>query len=163
MITIRKATLADAKQIWQILRVTNSKGNSFPFLAEKDEEEKEMMAYWLANDKYAYVATEDEIILGTFYLKDNQPGRGAHIANAGYAVSEKSRGKGIGKLMGEFSLKEAKQLGYKAMQFNLVVKTNQAAVNSWKSIGFDIIGEIPQAFNHKELGFVNAYIMYQKL
>ena len=163
MITIRKATLADAKQIWQILKVTNSGGNTFPFLTEKDQEEKEMMDYWLANDKHVYVAEEDGTILGSLYLKDNQPGRGAHIANAAYTVSEKSRGKGVGKLMGEFSLKEAKQLGYKALQFNLVVKTNQAAVNLWKSIGFEIIGEIPEAFQHKEFGFVNAYIMYQKL
>lgn len=163
MITIRKATLADAKQIWQILKTTNGKGNSFPFLAEKDSEEKEMMDYWLAKDKQVYVAEENGTILGSLYLKDNQPGRGAHIANVAYTVSEASRGKGVGKLMGEFSLKEAKQIGYKALQFNLVVKTNQTAVNLWKSIGFEIIGEIPEAFNHKELGFVNAYIMYKKL
>ena len=163
MITIRKATLADAKQIWQILKVTNCGGNTFPFLAEKDLEEKAMMDYWLAKDKHVYVVIENEVILGSLYLKDNQPGRGSHIANAAYTVSEASRGKGIGKLMGEFSLKEAKQLGYKALQFNLVVKTNQAAIKLWKSIGFEIIGEIPEAFNHKELGFVNAYIMHQKL
>jgi len=163
MITIRKAIEADAKQIWQILKTTNSGGDSFPFLAEKDLEEKEMMNYWLANDKHTYVAIEDETILGSLYLKDNQPGRGSHIANAAYTVSEKSRGKGVGKLMGNFSLKEAKHLGYKAIQFNLVVKTNQAAVNLWKSIGFEIVGEIPEAFQHKEFGFVNAYILYQKL
>ena len=65
--------------------------------------------------------------------------------------------------MGEFSLEEAKQLGYKAMQFNLVVKTNTTAVALWKKIGFDIIAEIPEAFQHKDLGYVNAYIMYRKL
>ncbi len=122
-----------------------------------------MMEYWMDKNNHVYVALENDEILGSFYMKNNQPGLGSHIANAGYAVAEECRGKGVGKLMGEFSLVEAKKLGYSAMQFNLVVKTNEKAVRLWKSIGFEIIGEIPQAFNHKELGFVNAYIMYKKL
>lgn len=85
------------------------------------------------------------------------------MANASYAVKTDKNRLGIGKKMGEYSLQIAKELGYKAMQFNLVVKSNEKAVKLWQSIGFQIIGEIPDAFNHANLGMVNAYIMYQKL
>ncbi len=161
MISIRKAIPADAVSIWPIVKTVNIGGNYFPFSPELNE--SEMMEYWMDKNNNVYVALENDVILGSFYLKNNQPGLASHIANAGYAVAEECRGKGIGKLMGEFSLTEAKKLGYRAMQFNLVVKTNEKAVRLWKNIGFEIIGEIPEAFNHKELGFVNAYIMYQKL
>ena len=96
-------------------------------------------------------------------MKDNQPGLGSHVANAGYMTSPDAFGKGIGKAMALFSLEEAKNLGYRAMQFNLVIKTNERAVELWKKLGFAIIGEIPEAFNHKSLGLTNAYIMYRKL
>lgn len=161
MISIRKATPADARAIWQILQAINKRGDSFSFLPETQE--TEMMNYWMNKDKHVFVACDGNEIVGSFYLRDNQPGLGDHIANAAYAVAENKGGKGIGRLMGEFSLAEAKKLGYKAMQFNLVVKTNTKAVTLWKSIGFEIIGEIPEAFRHKELGLVNAYIMFQKL
>lgn len=96
-------------------------------------------------------------------IKDNQPDLGSHIANAGYLTLPSARGKGVGMDMGEFSLVEAKRLGYQAMQFNIVVKSNQGAVRLWQKLGFEIIGEIPEAFNHLHLGMTNAYIMYQKL
>jgi ribosomal protein S18 acetylase RimI-like enzyme len=98
-----------------------------------------------------------------FLIKDNQPGLGAHIANAAYMVSEKAEGKGIGKSMCLYSLDEAKRLGYLAMQFNIVIKSNERAVKLWQKLGFQIIGEIPEAFRHKQLGLTNAYIMYRKL
>ena len=88
---------------------------------------------------------------------------GAHVANGSYMVSETASGQGIGKKMGEFSLSEAKRLGYMAMQFNIVIKSNTRAVHLWQNLGFKIIGEIPDAFNHKENGLTNAYIMYRKL
>ena len=109
------------------------------------------------------MATYDEEIVGTFIIKDNQPGLGSHIANASYMVSGKASGKSIGKAMGEFSLEEARRLGYQAMQFNIVVKSNIRAVQLWQKLGFNIIGEIPEAFNHKDKGLTNAYIMYRKL
>jgi ribosomal protein S18 acetylase RimI-like enzyme len=102
-------------------------------------------------------------IVGTFFLKDNQPDLGSHIANAGYMVSPQAKGKGVGRAMAEFSLEEARRLGYRAMQFNFVVKTNEMAVRLWLALGFEIIGEIPEAFNHAEKGLANAYIMYRQL
>lgn len=158
---IRKAEPNDQDAIWSILQQVISRGDSFVFDPHSTKEK--MMAYWLAEDKHTYVAILDGMIVGSFFIKDNQPGLGSHIANAGYMTSPAASGKGIGKAMGLFSLEEARRLGYKAMQFNIVVKSNVRAVQLWQSIGFKIIGEIPEAFNHHSLGMTNAYIMYQKL
>jgi ribosomal protein S18 acetylase RimI-like enzyme len=122
-----------------------------------------MMGYWLGEDKNTYVAELEGEIAGTFYLKANQPDRGSHVVNAGYMVSPKSAGKGIGKAMAEFSFEEAKRLGFLAMQFNYVVKTNTPAVNLWKKMGFEIVGEVPEAFSHPKFGLTNVYVMYRKL
>ena len=161
MVEIRKAVEEDNDQIWDIIKEVISKGDTYTF--SPDSSKEEMISYWFGRDKHTYVAIDEKIIVGTFIIKNNQPGLGSHIANASYMVSEKSSGKGIGKLMGEFSLKEAKRVGYLAMQFNIVVKSNTRAIALWKLLGFDIIGEIPDAFNHKEKGLTNAYIMYRKL
>ena len=115
------------------------------------------------NTQTVYVAVEDGKILGTYYIKSNQPGHGSHVCNAGYIVSTEARGKGIGKTMCLHSLDEAKKLGYKAMQYNLVVSTNKGAVKLWESCGFKIVGTLPKVFNHKELGFVDAFVMFKEL
>jgi ribosomal protein S18 acetylase RimI-like enzyme len=161
MIVIRKATKEDASQIWKIIESVISSGDTYTFDPYTPQET--MLNYWLGADKYTYVAVNEDIIVGTFWLKDNQPGLGSHIANGAYMTSPFARGQGVGKLMGEFSLLEAKRLGYRAVQFNIVVKTNELAVRLWQKLGFQIIGEIPEAFNHQKYGLVNAYIMYQKL
>jgi len=161
MLEIRKAVEADNDQIWDIIKEVISTGDTYIF--SPDSSKEEMISYWCGNDKHTYVAINEKIIVGTFIIKNNQPGLGSHIANASYMVSEKSSGKGFGKLMGEFSLTEAKRLGYLAMQFNIVVKSNVRAIALWKHLGFEIIGEIPDAFNHMENGLTNAFIMYRKL
>jgi ribosomal protein S18 acetylase RimI-like enzyme len=161
VIHIRKSLAADADEIWTILQPIIHEGDSFVYSPLSTKEE--MLGYWLDKKKHTYTALINDKIVGTFFIQDNQPGLGSHIANAGYATSPKAYGQGIGKQMGIFSLEEARRLGYKAMQFNIVVKTNERAVKLWKDIGFKIIGEIPDAFQHRALGQVNAYIMYQKL
>ena len=110
-----------------------------------------------------YVAVEGGEILGTYYIKPNQPGLGAHVCNAGYMVSAMARGKGIGRAMCAHSLQEAVKLGFKAMQYNLVASTNGFAIQLWKDMGFDIIGTLPKAFNHKTKGLSDAHIMYRVL
>ncbi len=112
--------------------------------------------------KNTYVATLNNKVVGTFIIKNNQPDLGSHIAYASYITLSSLSGQGIGKAMGEFSFKEAKRLGYKAMQFNIVVKSNDQAVRLWKKLGFEILGELPEAFNHIQNGLTNAYIMYRK-
>ena len=161
MIHIRKALPGDAGEIWNIIHRVIQDGDTYAF--DPSSSKDEMLAYWCAADKHTYVAVINEEIKGTFIMKDNQPGLGSHVANAGHMTSPDAFGKGIGKAMALFSLEEAKNLGYRAMQFNLVIKTNERAVELWKKLGFAIIGEIAEAFNHKSLGLTNAYIMYRKL
>jgi GNAT superfamily N-acetyltransferase len=158
---IRGFEETDREVVWDIIHKVIASGETYVF--HPDSSREKMLAYWLASDKQVYVATVENKVVGTFTLKPNQPDRGAHIANGSYMVSPDHAGKGVGTFMGKYSLEEAKRLGYLAMQFNIVIKSNENAVKLWKKVGFDIIGEIPNAFNHPKLGMINAYIMYKSL
>jgi ribosomal protein S18 acetylase RimI-like enzyme len=138
-----------------------STGDTYVFSLGSSKEK--MLSFWCRDDKLTYVALIDNKIVGTFFIKDNQPDLGSHIANAGYMTAPSVFGKGIGKAMGEFSIAEARRFGYKAMQFNIVVKSNETAILLWKKLGFEIIGEIPNAFDHRQKGLTNAYIMYRRI
>ncbi len=161
MIEIRSAVDADKPAIWQIIKTVIAGGDTYVFAPHTPEDE--MMSYWFSPDKHNYVAVLDDEVVGTFWLRANQPGLGSHVANAAYMVTPHATGKGIGKQMALWSFEEAKRLGFTAMQFNFVVKSNTVAVNLWKSVGFEVIGEIPDAFNHSKNGLTNSYIMYRKL
>jgi L-amino acid N-acyltransferase YncA len=161
MIEIRKAVDADWNQIWQIVREVFARGDTYAYSPDMDKEQGYKI--WMESPTATYVAVENEEILGTYYIKPNQPGLGAHVCNAGYMVSAKARGKGIGRSMCAHSLKEAVKLGFKAIQYNLVAATNVFAIQLWKDMGFEIIGTLPKAFNHKTKGLVDAHIMYQLL
>lgn len=170
MTTIRKATEADKPAVWQIIKSVIAGGDTYVFDPETPEDE--MIAYWFSPEKHVYVAVSEppesadgqaDEILGTYWLKPNQPGLGDHVANGAYMVSPDAKGKGVGKQMALHSIEEARSLGFRAVQFNFVVKSNTVAVNLWKSVGFEVIGEIPDAFRHSKNGHTNAYIMYRKL
>lgn len=158
---IRVAKVEDADALWEIIHEIIKTGDTWIF--DPNSSKEKMLTYFFDEKKYLYVAEIEGKIVGTFFFTENQKDLGNHIANAGYMVHPKLQIKGIGRRMGEFSLIEAKRLGFKAMQFNFVVKSNEKAVHLWKSLGFEIIGEIPEAFQHAILGLVNAYIMYKKL
>lgn len=161
MIEIRKITPADYDEVWEIIRAVISTGDTYLFHPTSSKDK--MLSYWCGADKYTYIALIDNKIAGTFCIKDNQPDLGSHVANASFMASPNFAGQGVGKTMGLYALEEAKNLGYKAMQFNMVVKSNERAVELWKKLGFQIIAEIPDAFNHQQLGLTNAYIMFRKL
>lgn len=161
MLQIRTANESDKPAVWQIIKAVIATGDTYVF--EPDTPEEEMIAYWFAPEKHTYVAEDAGTIVGTFWLKANQPGLGSHVCNAAYMVAPDAAGRGIGRKMAEFSFDEARRLGFTAMQFNFVVRSNTAAVKLWESIGMEVIGEIPDAFRHRELGLTNAYIMYRKL
>ena len=161
MAEIRKATEADKPAVWRIIKAVIAGGDTYTFAP--DTPEQEMISFWFSPEKHVYVAEENGEILGTYWLKANQPGLGDHIGNGGYMVSPDAKGKGIGKQMALHSIEEAERIGYHAIQFNFVVKSNTAAVNLWKSVGFEVIGEIPDAIRHSKNGLTNAYIMYRKL
>lgn len=161
MLNFRLAAQSDSDALWEIIKPIIREGSTYVFSSDSSEEK--MLAYWLGEDKRTYVAESDGKIVGTFYLKANQPDRGSHIVNAGFMVYQHIIGKGIGKAMAEFSFAESKRLGFQAMQFNYVVKSNTAAVHLWKKLGFEIVGEVPDAFTHPKLGLTNVLLMYRKL
>ncbi len=158
---IRPANHADDDAIWSIFHAVIASGDTYVFDPHMPREQA--LAYWLRSDTHTYVAELEGQVVGTYILKPNQPALGSHVANAGFMVSPKARGAGVGRLMGEHCLDEARRLGFRAMQFNLVVSTNEAAVRLWQRLGFQIIGTIPEAFRHSRQGFVDAYVMYQSL
>lgn len=161
MIEIRRAENEDFDQIWLILHEVFLKGNTYAF--SPDTTREEAFQLWIEMPLATYVATENSHLVGTYFIKPNQPGLGSHVCNAGYVVASNARGKGIGKLMCEHSLEEAKKYGFKAMQYNFVVSTNQVAIELWKKCGFDIVGTLHKAFKHIEHGLVDVFIMYQWL
>ena len=160
-IAIRTATTQDFGQVWDIIKQVISTGDTYVFAPDSGKEK--MLAYWCGDDKHTYVVTIDEKIIGTFFIKDNFPDLGSHVANASFMTLPSVSGQGIGTAMGKYSLNEARRLGYKAMQFNIVVKNNEGAIRLWKKLGFEIVGEIPDAFNHSQNGLINAYIMWRRL
>jgi ribosomal protein S18 acetylase RimI-like enzyme len=161
MVDIRKAEDRDKTAIWQIIKSVLAGGDTYVF--DPDTPEDEMLAYWFSPEKHVFVAEDGGEILGTYWIKANQPGLGSHVGNGAYMVSPNAKGKGIGRKMAEHSIEEAGRLGFHSIQFNFVVKSNEVAVRLWKSVGFEVIGEIPEAFNHKQNGLTSALIMYRKL
>ena len=158
---IREYQDEDWKDVWCILNDVFSTGDTFP--NSPDTSENEAWKYWIEQTKYTFVAKHNGKIVGSYYIKNNQLGLGSHIANAGYVVIVDSRGEGVGLSLAKHSLEFAKHKGYLAMQFNLVVSTNRSSIGLWKKLDFSVIGTIPEAFNHKIKGLVDAYIMYRRL
>ncbi len=160
-IKIRPSEKKDFDEIWRIFKSVIASGNTYVNRAETTKDEAR--AKWENKNAKTFVAEIDEKIVGVSLLKPNYVDRGSHVANASYIVDENLRGAGIGKALALHSISTAKELGYKAMQFNFVVSTNVAAVNLWKSVGFKIIGTIPKGFNHKDSGYVDAFVMFREL
>jgi len=137
-------------------------GETYPYAMDMTVDQARRM--WLDITESAYVAEDDDgSLLGTYYIKPNQPTLGAHVANCGYMVAAQARGRGVATSMCEHSQEEAVRLGYRAMQFNLVVEPNEASVYLWKKLGFNVVGRLPGAFKHPRLGYVDAFIMYKEL
>ena len=110
-----------------------------------------------------YVAEYAGRVIGTYFVRPNQPGRGDHVANGGYIVAAEARGRGLASELCAHSLDTARRLGYRAMQFNFVVATNAAAVRVWEKHGFAVVGRLPGVFRHAEMGFVDALVMHREL
>jgi len=161
MITIRPAERRDEDAIWRIFHAVIAPGDTYVFLPDMGREEA--LAFWMASSAHVYVALDGGDTVGTYFLKPNQPGRGSHVSNAGFMVAPDAQARGVGRAMGEHCLAEARRLGFRAMQFNFVVSTNEPAVALWKKLGFQVIGTAPGAFRHPTLGFVDTFMMYRSL
>lgn len=158
---IREATENDFEQIWPIFEEIVSAGDTYAYSSEISKEEADRL--WMRLPRKTYVAEDEGVILGTYYIRTNQQGPGSHVCNCGYMVSSKARGKGVATLMCNHSQQVAIELGYSAMQFNFVAASNDAAVRLWNKLGFDTVGRIPRAFNHPTQGYIDALVMYKWL
>jgi len=159
---IRPADARDHEAIWRIIEPVIRAGETYAL--PRDMSRGEALGYWAGNDRETFVA-EDELgtVLGTYYLRANQAGGGAHVANAGYMVAAEAAGRGVARAMFAHSAKRARESGFRAMQFNFVVSTNERGVRLWQSLGFDTVGRLPAAFEHPSLGYVDALVMYRTL
>jgi ribosomal protein S18 acetylase RimI-like enzyme len=159
---IRPAALpADADFVWAILEPTIRAGETYTLPREMSR--SEALDYWFAPQHEVFVAEDEARILGTYFLQPNQQGGGSHVANCGYVTAPWATGRGVARAMCAHSLDCARERGFKAMQFNFVVSTNERAVALWQSFGFEIVGRLPGAFYHPAAGFVDALVMYRSL
>jgi ribosomal protein S18 acetylase RimI-like enzyme len=158
---IRPATKDDAAAIWSIIGPTIRAGETY--VLPRDMSEADALSYWMGSDRQTYVAVADGRVVGTYYLHANQAGGGDHVANCGYITDPTATGRGVARHMAEHSLQAARSHGFRAMQFNFVVSTNERAVRLWQSLGFEVVGRLPLAFRHPSLGYVDALVMFRAL
>jgi RimJ/RimL family protein N-acetyltransferase len=161
---IRSATRRDDDSIWQIIEPVVRAGETYTLPSEMSREDA--LAYWFSPGHEVFVAEvaeKDGLVVGTYYLRANQQGGGAHVANCGYMTVQQATGRGVARAMCVHSLDAARQRGFRAMQFNFVVSTNERAVRLWASLAFETVGRLPAAFLHPLLGYVDALVMYRAL
>ena len=160
---IRRADEQDWPRIWPIWHRVVAAGDTYTWSPDTDEPTARTL--WMQPPPAAvYVAeSSDHAVVGTAVLKPNNTGLGDHVANASFMVDPDRAGQGIGRRLAEHVLSEAREQGYRAMQFNAVVETNTAAVALWKSLGFRILATVPAAFRHASLGPVGMHVMYREL
>jgi L-amino acid N-acyltransferase YncA len=159
--TIRPAGPADANAIWAILEPTIRAGETYTL--PRTMEREQALAYWFSSEHTVFVAEDDGEMFGSYYLRANQKGGGDHVCNCGYMTAASASGRGVATAMCEHSLEYARSHGFRAMQFNFVVSSNQAAIHLWQKFRFVTVGRLPQAFLHPVLGYVDALVMYRTL
>jgi RimJ/RimL family protein N-acetyltransferase len=145
-----------------MLHATFLAGDTYTFSPQSTEQE--IRAAWVEVPANTFVACDsDDCILGTYFIKPNQPSLGAHVCNCGYVVASQAEGQGVATLMCEHSQAQALAMGFKAMQFNFVVSTNVRAIRLWEKLGFSVVGRLPGAFRHQQLGYIDALVMFKTL
>lgn len=159
--TVRAAHAGDSDAIWEILEPVIRAGETYTLARDMNREEA--LAYWLKSGHEVFVAEEAGRVIGTYFLQANQQGGGSHVANCGYVTATAASGRGVARAMCAHSLEHAKSRGFRAMQFNFVVSTNERAVRLWQSFGFEIVGRLRGAFLHPTAGYVDSYVMYRVL
>jgi GNAT superfamily N-acetyltransferase len=158
---IRPASHEDWTQIWPFFDDIVRDGRTYSYPDGLDSASAESL--WMeAPPGLTVVAVDDGRVVGSAKMGPNRPGRGAHIATASFMVNPSAQGRGVGRALGEFAVDWARTSGFHGMQFNAVVETNTPAVELWKSLGFDVLATVPEAFQHATAGLVGLHIMYRK-
>jgi L-amino acid N-acyltransferase YncA len=160
--SIREATEGDWPRIFPIYAAIVADGRTYAF--PEGQSMNEARPWWMEQPPgRTVVACEGDVILGSAKMGPNRPGRGAHVATASFMVDPANQGRGVGRMLGEYAIDWAQSAGYRGMQFNAVVESNVAAVRLWKSLGFQIIGTVPEAYDHREDGLVGLHVMFLRL
>jgi L-amino acid N-acyltransferase YncA len=159
-VQIREATSDDWPSIYPIFSAITKAGRTYAY--PEDATSDQARELWMGQG-HVVVAVDDEAVLGTATMGPNRPGRGAHIATGSFMVAPQAQGRGVGRLLGEHVIEWCRRAGYRGIQFNAVVETNEAAVHLWQSLGFAIIGTVPGAFRHPEHGYVGLHVMFLPL
>lgn len=160
MIIVRKATELDIDKVWIFFKKIIKREDSFIFYA--NTKKRQFKEFWFTKFAEQFVAEENDVIIGAYYIKPNHIDLGSHVANCGYMTNPDFEGKGVGEILCKHSIKQAKILSYIAIQFNIVVSKNESAVRLWRKCGFEIIGIVPKGFRYKNNYFVETYIMYKE-
>jgi ribosomal protein S18 acetylase RimI-like enzyme len=158
---IRSAANDDMDAVWRLLEPIIRTGETYAL--PRDMTREQALAYWFSPGHEVFVAQDDHQIVGTYYMRPNQYGGGAHVANCAYLTAPWASGLGVGRAMATHSLAHARAHGFRAMQFNFVVSTNERAIDLWQRFGFQTVGRLPGAFEHPRFGFVDALVMYRRL
>lgn len=161
MIQVRRARAHDAAAVWNIISPMIRAGETYTL--DRDMSEADALAIWFGSDRETFVAEDDGEVVGTYFIRANQSGGGSHVCNCGYVTSPAATGRGVARTTCQHSMDYARQKGYRAMQFNFVVSSNTRAVSLWQSLGFEVVGRLPEAFHHPALGYVDALVMYRHL
>jgi GNAT superfamily N-acetyltransferase len=132
----------ESEPLFELFADVVAAGDGYPQLAPLTRSVFD--ATWVTPVTAVVAARLAGVLIGAYYLKPNFPGRGAHIANAGYVVDRRHRGAGIGRALVADSIERAPRLGFDAIQFNFVFATNPAR-EMYASLGFTEIGRIPNA------------------
>ena len=160
-LVIRPARAADFDALWPVLRAVIGAGDTYAIAP--DLSRAAAFEWWMRAPRATYVAERGGVVLGTYYIRTNQGGGGAHVCNCGYMVAPAARGRGLAARLCAHSQAEAVRLGYRAMQFNFVVETNAGAIRLWHRLGFNTVGRLPRAFRHPRAGLVDARVMFKWL
>ncbi|MEQ1901112.1 MAG: GNAT family N-acetyltransferase [Devosia sp.] len=158
---LRPALGSDWPAMWAILEPIMREGETFAL--PRDGSEEIGRAYFASPEKRNFVAVEEGAVLGASYVRANQQGGGAHIANCGYMTAPAARGRGVARALCAHSIEVAREMGFSGIQFNFVVSTNEPAVHLWHSFGFETLARLPGAFDHPRLGRVDALVMFKRL
>jgi ribosomal protein S18 acetylase RimI-like enzyme len=158
---VRPAQARDDDAIWGIIGPTIRAGETYAL--PRDMSRADALSYWTSPGHEVFVAEQDGEVVGTYYMRANQQGGGSHVANCGYMTALEASGQGVARAMCAHSLEHARARGFRAMQFNFVVGSNERAIALWQSFGFAIAGRLTEAFAHPRLGLVDAVVMYRRL
>ncbi|MES2887130.1 MAG: GNAT family N-acetyltransferase [Pseudomonadota bacterium] len=161
MVMVRLYCDGDWPALWRMLRPVFRAGETYA--CPRDVDEAQTHTYWVGSATACWVAEHNGLVIGSYYVKPNQPGQGSHVSNCGYVVAAEARNRGVAAALCTHSQAEAVRLGFRAMQFNLVASTNSAAVHLWQRLGYHIVGRLPGAFCHPQQGDVDAFVMYKRL